>query len=87
MSSRVGFRYCCDTVSFIAFVYGVLYFVICDGFGAFRASKWIHIALDAGQVEEHVMIKKSGNLSLGQVIKRASTISVDLKDEEETIQI
>lgn len=65
LTKRMGFRHCCDTVSAIALVYATLYFIMCDGFGAFRNSRWEHIEPEEGQVEQKVLIKKTGSLSIG----------------------
>ena len=45
VTHMIGFRNCCDMVSFILLAYAAMYFIFCDGWGAFRASQWknIHI--------------------------------------------
>jgi hypothetical protein len=42
VTKKYGFQTCCDSVAIICLCFAVLYYLICDGNGAFKASKWRH---------------------------------------------
>ena len=55
---NIGFRNCCDTVSFILLSYAAIYFIFGDGWGAFRASQWKHIQPNAAHQRQDDVVKR-----------------------------
>lgn len=66
ITEKHGFQTCCDYVAIICLVFSVLYYVVCDGHGAFKKSHWYtpsHEEEDEFDQREIIVQMKGGSIT------------------------